>query len=229
MYWDYWIVLGITLLLSLSASAYVKSSYAKYDKVMTSRGVTSNDFVRRMFFDNDITDVTVAHVAGNLTDNYNNSSKTLSLSDSTDGKATVAAVGVAAHEAGHAIQYKKDYFPVRLRSGMAGIVNIGSYLGIILAVIGSLFAGELGETLIQIGLLLYSIVFLFTVVTLPVEINASRRAISAVRSSGYFTEEETAGMKKVLTAAALTYVAAMASALLNLLRMIYIFGGRRRS
>ncbi|MBP5271024.1 MAG: zinc metallopeptidase [Clostridia bacterium] len=229
MYWDYWIVLGITLLLSLSASAYVKSSYAKYDKVMTSRGVTSNDFVRRMFFDNDITDVTVAHVAGNLTDNYNNSSKTLSLSDSTDGKATVAAVGVAAHEAGHAIQYKKDYFPVRLRSGMAGIVNIGSYLGIILAVIGSLFAGELGETLIQIGLLLYSTVFLFTVVTLPVEINASRRAISAVRSSGYFTEEETAGMKKVLTAAALTYVAAMASALLNLLRMIYIFGGRRRS
>lgn len=228
MYWDYWIVLGITLLLSLSASAYVKSSYAKYDKVMTSRGVTSNDFVRRMFFDNDITDVTVAHVAGNLTDNYNNSSKTLSLSDSTDGKATVAAVGVAAHEAGHAIQYKKDYFPVRLRSGMAGIVNIGSYLGIILAVIGSFFAGELGETLIQIGLLLYSTVFLFTVVTLPVEINASRRAISAVRSSGYFTEEETAGMKKVLTAAALTYVAAMASALLNLLRMIYIFGGRRR-
>ncbi|MBO7376397.1 MAG: zinc metallopeptidase, partial [Clostridia bacterium] len=210
MYWDYWIVLGITLLLSLSASAYVKSSYAKYDKVMTSRGVTSNDFVRRMFFDNDITDVTVAHVAGNLTDNYNNSSKTLSLSDSTDGKATVAAVGVAAHEAGHAIQYKKDYFPVRLRSGMAGIVNVGSYLGIILAVIGSLFAGELGETLIQIGLLLYSTVFLFTVVTLPVEINASRRAISAVRSSGYFTEEETAGMKKVLTAAALTYVAAMA-------------------
>ncbi|MBO7376073.1 MAG: zinc metallopeptidase, partial [Clostridia bacterium] len=118
---------------------------------------------------------------------------------------------------------------VRLRSGMAGIVNIGSYLGIILAVIGSLFAGELGETLIQIGLLLYSTVFLFTLVTLPVEINASRRAISAVRSSGLFTESETAGMKKVLTAAALTYVAAMASALLNLLRMIYIFGGRRRS
>ena len=225
---NYWVVLIVSLALSLASSAYVKISYRKYDAVRTSRGITSNEFVRRMFLENGISDVSVAHVSGELTDNYNDRAKTLSLSDSTYGKDSVAAVGVAAHEAGHAVQYKTDYFPVRLRSGMVGIVNIGSYLGLILAVIGSFFTSELGDLLIQIGILLYSTVFIFTVVTLPVEFNASRRAIAAVRDSGCFTDEETTGMKRVLTAAALTYVASMASALLNLLRIISIFGGRRR-
>ena len=226
----YWLILAISLLLSLTTGAYVKKTYARFSSVPASSGVTANDFARKMLADNGIYDVVLAHTSGELTDNYNQRTLTLSLSDSTYGKNSVAAIGVAAHEAGHAVQYKKRYLPVLLRSGMAGIVGVGSNLGLILAVVGSLFNSAFGDALITVGLFLYSAVFLFTLITLPVEFNASRRAISAARDSGYFSSPELAGMRSVLTAAALTYVASMTVALLNLLRMISIFGtGRRRN
>ena len=224
----YWLILAVSLFLSISTGAYVKKTYAKFGSVPVSSDVTANDFAQKMLRDNGIYDVALAHTSGELTDNYNHRALTLSLSDSTYGKSSVAAVGVAAHEAGHAVQYKKRYLPVLLRSGMAGVVNVGSNLGLILAVVGSLFNSAFGDALITVGLVLYSAVFLFTLVTLPVEFNASRRAISAARASGFFSSKELAGMRSVLTAAALTYVASMTVALLNLLRMISIFGGGRR-
>lgn len=226
---NYWFVLLVTLAISTFASLYVNSTYRKYDKVNVGHHVTANEFIQWMFNRNDVTDVSIQHISGDLTDNYAHYKRTISLSDSTFGRSSVAAIGVAAHECGHAVQYRKNYFPVHLRTIMVPVVNIGSNLGLILCIIGAFLTADIAYTLTDIGLALYSLAFLFTVVTLPVEINASRRAIANVRDYQYFSNEEVHGMKKVLTAAALTYVASMVVALLNLLRIITIFGGRRRN
>lgn len=224
---NYWIVLIVSLVLSGGASLYVRLTYNKYSKIQTGHRVTTNQFIDWMFKHNDITDVSVGHVSGNLTDHYSNAQKIINLSDSTYGQSSIAAIGVAAHEAGHAVQYKRNYLPVHLRTLMVPVVNIGSYLGLILCIIGALFTTSASDMMINIGLTLYASTFVFTVVTLPVEFNASRRAIANVKEYQYFTYEEIAGMRRVLTAAALTYVASMVVALLNLLRIISIFGRRR--
>lgn len=226
-YMDYWYLILVVpmMILSLIASARVNSVYKKYNNVSVRAGLTATEVAQRILNQHGIYDVSVQQIRGNLTDNYNPTNKTLNLSQSTGGHATVGAIGVAAHEAGHAIQYADHYFPVKLRSSMVPLVNIGSNLGVLLAIIG-LFMG--GELLVMLGLALYSTVFLFTLVTLPVEFNASRRAVQVLDGMGLFSQEEIKGVKKVLSAAAFTYVASMLTALANLLRLVLIFSGNRR-
>lgn len=226
-YMDYWYLILVVpmMILSLIASARVNSVYNKYNKISVRSGLTANEVAKRILRQNGIHDVEVQQIQGNLTDNYNPTNKTLNLSQATGGHSTVGAIGVAAHEAGHAIQHATHYLPVKLRVAMVPVVNIGSNLGIILAMMGLFFGGEL---MVIIGLALYSTVFLFTLVTLPVEFNASRRAVQVLDGMGMFTDEELRGVKKVLSAAAFTYVAAMLTALANLLRLVLLFAGRRR-
>ncbi len=226
-YMDYWYLVLVVpmMILSLIASARVNAVYKKYNKISVRAGLTANEVAQRILTQHGIHDVSVQQIGGNLTDNYNPTNKTLNLSQSTGGNSTVGAIGVAAHEAGHAIQYADNYFPVRLRSSMVPIVNIGSNLGILLAIMGLFFGGEL---MVIIGLALYSTVFLFTLVTLPVELNASRRAVQVLDGMGMFTNEELNGVKKVLSAAAFTYVASMLTALANLLRLVLLFTRNRR-
>ena len=231
----YWFILIICLVISISARHYVTSTFKKYSDIETKKHISSNEFVDYIFRTNQIYDVSITSISGELSDYYSDKDKQIALSESTYGRTNVAAVGVAAHEAGHALQYNKGYFPVFLRSMMVPAVNIGSRLGVILAIIGVIIlyfteyvSGGIGDTLINLGIILYSLTFIFTVVTLPVEFNASRRAISIARECGEFSDEEVYGMKKVLTAAAMTYVASMVVALLYLLRFISIFGRRRR-
>lgn len=227
---NYWFVLLAGIVISLGAQIYLKAVYAKYSKIRASNGMSAERFASWMLSANDITDVSISRISGNLTDNYSNKDKTISLSDSTYGHADIAAIGVAAHETGHAVQYAKMYVPVFLRSFMVPVVNIGSNLGLYMimgSILLSAFAGFDIPYLADIGLILYASAFVFTVVTLPVEFNASRRAIANVRNSNFFTNEEAVGMRRVLTAAALTYVASMFVALLNLLRMISIVKRRR--
>lgn len=220
----------LAIIFSFIASIRVNSVFNRYNEKSVHCGKNANDVVREIFRVNGISDVPIIQVPGNLTDNYNPSSKTLSLSVTTYGIPSIGAIGVAAHEAGHAVQHSENYGFLNLRSAMVPVVNIGSKFGILIAVLGAFFAGP-GSALARFGILLYSLVFFFTLITLPVEFNASRRAISAISDMNCFTDDEIRGMRKVLSAAAMTYVAAMFSALINLLRIISIFGGnnnRRR-
>lgn len=226
----YYVLLIGALIFSAIASIAVQNTFNKYNQVTTSRSLTSNQVVEEMFRANDITDVGIVPISGSLTDNYNPSKKTLNLSEATYNNTSIAAIGVAAHEAGHSIQHHNHYPFLVLRSAMVPVVNIGSKLGIILAIVGLLisYASGFYSKITLVGIVLYSFSFLFTLVTLPVEFNASHRAINSIKAMGRFTEDEVAGMKKVLTAAAMTYVAAMVSSLVSLLRFIAIFGGGRR-
>ena len=223
----YIILIIAALIFSVVASIKVKTTYAKYDGITVRCGMTSNECARRVMTEGGVSDVAISAVSGSLTDNYNPKTRTLSLSDSTRGKTTVGAIGVAAHEAGHAVQHSQGYSFLALRAAMVPVVNIGSNIGIILCIIGMLL-GLAGSFLTGAGIALYSLTFLFTLITLPVEFNASRRAITAIKGMGCFDESEIKGMEQVLKAAAMTYVASMASALANLLRIIAIFGGRNR-
>lgn len=227
----YFVVVGVALLISLGASVYCKSTFRRFSKTANSKGLTGSQFAEQIIWDNGMSEIQVNQISGELTDNYNHSAQTLNLSSSTYSSASVSAIGVAAHETGHALQYHTGYFPVRLRAGMATYVKIGSNLGVILAIAGAAIENlsglAIGGPLITAGIILYSLTFLFTLVTLPVEFNASRRAVKLVKQYG-FGKEETAGIKKVLRAAALTYVASMVTSLLYLLRFISIFGKRRR-
>jgi Zn-dependent membrane protease YugP len=173
-----------------------------------------------------IHDVAVLHINGNLTDHYDPRSKTLKLSDTVYGQSSVAAIGVAAHECGHAIQHNDGYIPLRLRSAIVPVANIGATISWPLILIG-LFLGY-SQTLINIGIILFSCAVLFQIVTLPVELNASARAVRILDETGILYGEEVAHTKKVLGAAALTYVAAAAASILQLLRLVILFGGRNR-
>ena len=175
-----------------------------------------------------IYDVTIQHVSGNLTDHYNPSNKTLNLSDSVYGSTSVAAVGVAAHECGHAIQHQKNYVPLTLRATIVPVANLGSTLAWPLILIGLLFSRNTGALFIDLGIICFSFAVIFQLVTLPVEFNASRRALRILGEQGILSESELPYTRKVLQAAALTYVASAASAILQLLRLILLFGGRDR-
>lgn len=223
--WTYLLVI-VGAVLSMIASARVQSTFNKYAKVRSMTGMTGAEAAERILHYNGIYDVQIQRVSGNLTDHYNPSKKVLSLSDSTYASASVAAVGVAAHECGHAIQHDVGYGPLKLRSSLVPAANIGSKLGIPLILLGVFLSYN--SVLIQIGIWVFALAVLFQIVTLPVEFNASSRAVEALDSMGILAGEEVSQCRKVLSAAALTYVAAAASAILQLLRLIILFGNRRR-
>ena len=212
------------LVLMLYAQFKVKHSFSKYSKVTNSRGLTGADAAREVLRQNGVDGVQIEHVSGNLTDHYDPRTNIIRLSDEVYNSTSVAAVGVAAHEAGHAVQYAKSYGPIKLRAAIIPACNIGSRLGIPLAIIGAVI-DMMG--LVYVGLALFGLAVLFQVVTLPVEFNASRRAISAINSTALLTKEEASGAKAVLSAAAMTYVAAMIQSLLMLLYYMSRFAGRR--
>lgn len=228
MYWDSTIIILIpAIIFSLIAQAMVKSAFSKYSSVRCSRGLTGADAARAILDSNGLYHIRIEHVSGELTDHYDPKANVIRLSDSVYGNATVAAVGVAAHEAGHAVQYAQSYAPIKLRSAIIPITQFGSSLSTPLVLLGLFFSWDF---LITTGILLFCAVVLFQAVTLPVEFDASRRAITILREDHVLEDDELNGAKKVLTAAAMTYVAAMVSALLSLLRLIAISnrGNRRR-
>ncbi|MCC8042916.1 MAG: zinc metallopeptidase [Oscillospiraceae bacterium] len=226
-YWDSTILILIpALIIGLIAQAMVKSAYSKYSKVYNDRGMTGYDAARRILDENGLFNVAIERVSGELTDHYDPQSNVIRLSDGVYNQTSVAAVGVAAHEAGHAVQYAQGYFPIKIRSAIIPITQLGSSLAVPLVLIGLAFSSL--DVLITVGILLYCAVVLFQVITLPVEFDASSRAITILRSSGYLSDKELSGAKRVLTAAALTYVAAVISSMLSLLRLLLLSNRRRR-
>ncbi|MBR8699636.1 zinc metallopeptidase [Enterococcus casseliflavus] len=213
------------MVISLAASAYVKSTFNKYDKVRSKNNITGTKAAQYILQSQGINNVGVQAIAGDLTDNYNSGNKMLSLSQSTAQSTSVAAIGVAAHECGHAVQDAKGYFPLRLRHAIVPIANIGTSISIPLILIGVLLRGSF---LINLGLLAFSLAFIFQLVTLPVEFDASKRAIRILADGGLLTEDEVPQARRVLFAAALTYVAAAVATLLQLLRLIILFGNNNR-
>ena len=227
MFIDQWYVILVlpAIILSLWASANVNSTFRKFSSVMSRRGITGAESARRVLEANGVYGVRIEHVSGNLTDHFDPRSNTIRLSDSVYSSTSVAAIGVAAHEAGHAVQYAKGYAPMKIRSAIIPITNIGSNLAMPLVLVGILLSMP---ALAELGVLAFSFSTLFQLITVPVEFNASSRAITAIVNSSA-DENEVNGAKKVLKAAALTYVAALAVSLANLLRLIMIVnGGRRR-
>lgn len=211
------------MLLSLWAQFKVKSTFAKYSEVANTRGVSGAQMAAYILKQNNISDVKIGQISGSLTDHYSPSDKTLRLSEPVYGKTSVAAVGVAAHEVGHAIQHNTSYGPLVLRSTLVPVANIGSAAGPALAVAG--IVASIG-ILYYAGLILFSGAVLFYVVTLPVEFNASMRAVKIMEGSNIFSKDEMAGVKKVLTAAALTYVASALTSIGNFLRLMFIARNR---
>lgn len=223
----------IGALLCMLASSRVNSTYRKYVKVRARSGMTGAEAARRILQMSGIYDVQVQHIAGDLTDHYDPSKKVLRLSDSVYGSHSVAAIGVAAHECGHALQHREGYLPLKIRSALVPAANIGSKLGLPLVILGLVLGLEFSLpgggyfSLAQLGIWIFTFAVLFQVVTLPVEFNASGRALKMLGSYGIMNEDEVDDCKHVLGAAALTYVAAAASSVLQLLRLILLSGNRR--
>ena len=226
--WTYILVL-IGVLICLAASARVRQVFAKYSRVQSRLRLTGKEAAEEILRRNGIYDVRVIHIPGNPTDHYNPGNKTLGLSDTVYQSSSVAAVGVAAHECGHAVQHARGYAPLAIRGALVPVANFGSALAWPLILIGLLITGETSVFLINLGILLFSAAVLFQLVTLPVEFNASRRAVDVLGASGMLYPDELSSVKKVLGAAALTYVAGAASAILQLLRLLILTGGRRRN
>ena len=222
-----YILIIIGAVICLIASARVKTTFHKYNRVRSMSGMTGAQAAERILHSAGIYDVSVQHVSGELTDHYDPRNKTLSLSDSTYGSTSVAAVGVAAHACGHAIQHQQDYAPLSIRSAIVPVANLGSFAAWPLILIGMFITSSTGSLLINIGILCFSLSVLFQLVTLPVEFNASSRAIHMLGQTGILREEELRGTRKVLGAAALTYVAGAAAAILQLLRLLILTNGRR--
>ena len=212
----------IGVVLCMIASARVKTTYKKYEKVGSRSGYTADQVAYMILRNAGITDVSIHHISGDLTDNYNPKEHTLNLSDSVYGSRSIAAIGVAAHECGHAIQHANAYAPLTIRSAIIPAANIGSAISWPLILIGLLIPRV--DYLITLGIILFSLVVVLQFVTLPVEFNASRRAMAILEGSGYLYPDELKGARSVLTAAAMTYVAAMVSASLQLLRLVLLFG-----
>lgn len=233
MYYRYmdptYLLVVIGAVICLIASARVKTTYEKYSHQRSMSNMTGAQAAERILSAAGINGVRVQRVAGNLTDHYDPRNKTLNLSDTVFGSTSVAAIGVAAHECGHAIQHKEEYAPLKIRSAMVPAANFGSTLAWPIIIIGCLFGSHTGSFLINMGILFFSLAVLFQLVTLPVEFDASARAVRMLGNMGILSEQELPSTKKVLKAAALTYVASAAAAILQLLRLIILFGGNRRS
>ena len=221
-----YILIIISCIIAFIAQIKVKSTFNKYSKVASSRGMTGAMVAEQLLRSQGIYDVSIQRVSGSLSDNYNPGNKTLILSDSVYNSTSVAAIGVAAHETGHAIQHATGYGPLSFRTALFPVANIGSRLSWVFIILGLIFGST--NILVDIGILMFSLAVLFQLVTLPVEFNASARALQLLESQGYLYADENRQARKVLSAAAMTYVAAAATAILQLLRLIYLFGGRRR-
>ena len=219
---DIWYILLVVpaFILALAAQIKVKGTYKKMSRVRNSRGLTGAQAAARVLYEHGVTDVRIERVAGTLTDHFDPRDKVIRLSDGVYDNPSVAAVGIACHEAGHAVQYAKNYAPIRVRNSILPVCNIGSRFGLPLAIIGLIIGSVIGSYLFWAGILLYSLVALFQLVTLPVEFDASHRALRAIDSTGMLAGDEYKGARKVLSAAAMTYVAALAVSLANLLRLI---------
>lgn len=221
-----YILVLIGAVLSLWASATVKSTYNKYSRVYSYSGLTGAQAAAQILRQAGIYDVRIEHVSGNLTDHYDPKARVLRLSDSVYGSNSVAAIGVAAHECGHAIQDQEDYVPLRFRSAFVPVANLGTQVAFPILLLG-VFLGS-SHFLIQVGLLCFFFGVLFQLITLPVEFNASGRAVRILRETGMMSDDELSKTKKVLSVAAMTYVAAAAASILSMLRLIILFGGNRR-
>ncbi len=221
-----YILVIIGFVITLAASAKVKSSFAKYSRVRSMSGMTGAEAAQRLLNASGIYDVKIEHVSGHMNDHYDPRTKVLRLSDPVYGQNSLAAIGVAAHECGHAIQHEQGYAPLKLRSTLVPIASFGSMAAWPIILIG-VFMG-FSQPLINLGIILFSLAVLFQLITLPVEFNASRRAIARLGETGILYGEELQHSKKVLDAAALTYVAAAAATILQLLRLVILFGGRDR-
>ncbi len=213
------------LLFAIACQMKVKTSFNKYSRVKSSRGMTGADAAYQLLRINGINDVRIKKIQGSLTDHYNPKTKEICLSESVFNSTSIAAIGIACHEAGHACQHAEGYFPLKIRNAVIPATRIGSWLGVPLALIGMMLYSD---TLIYIGLVLYAAVALFQFITLPVEFNASRRALNTIEANGFLDANEYQGAKSVLTAAALTYVAALVSALATLLRLFLVVNRNRR-
>ena len=226
-----YILVLIGIVITMWAQGKMKTTFAKYSQVRSMSGMTGQEVARRILMANGIFDVTVEPVAGQLTDHYDPRSKVVKLSEVIYNSTSVAAVGVAAHECGHAIQDNQEYLPLRLRSAIVPVANLGSTLSWPMILIGVLMANAgsyAGYSLISVGILCFSLAVLFQLVTLPVELDASRRALRQLNATGILPPEEQQQTRAVLSAAALTYVAAAAASMLQLLRLVILFGGNRR-
>ena len=221
----YFILIIPALLFGLWAQSQVNTNFQKYSKIGTMRGMTGAQAAEYILRQNGIYDVSINRISGHLSDNFNSRTKTISLSESVYNSTSIAAIGVAAHEAGHAVQHAVNYKPIRIREMIIPVTQIGSWLYLPIIMIGFIFSSQ---GLVNLGIILFSTLAIFQLVTLPVEFNASDRAIKTLSQSGILYGEEITGAKRVLKAAALTYVAALVSSLAQLLRLILIFGGRRR-
>lgn len=227
MYLDYTYVIFVipALLIGLWAQAKVKSTFAKYSKVFSSRGYTGAQVSQFILEQNGINNVAIQRISGSLTDNYNPQNHVISLSEDVYGSTSVAAIGVAAHETGHAIQHDVGYFPIKLREAVIPVTQIGSKLYLPIILIGCVLSMQ---SLLDLGIILFATIALFQLITLPVEFNASSRALKTLESYNVLDKGELSGARKVLSAAAMTYVAALLSSLGQLIRFIILFGGNRR-
>ncbi len=232
MYFDstYLILVLPCLILSIWASASVNSTFKKYSKQLSQTGITGAEAARRVLQENGVSGVRIEQVAGELTDHYDPKTNVIRLSQDVHSSTSVAAIGVSAHEAGHAVQYAHSYAPIHLRAAIIPITNLGSRLAMPLILLGLLFnaASEMSYFFVYAGIACFGFSLVFQLITLPVEFNASRRAMTAIRDVGILTPDEQVGARKTLSAAAMTYVAATAVALAQLLRLIAIFGRRNR-
>ena len=218
------------MIFAMIASSRVNSTFQKYAKQFSRRGITGAEAAQRVLSHNGVTGVRIERVAGNLTDHYDPRTNVIRLSDSVYSSTSTAAIGVACHEAGHAVQYAREYAPIKLRAAIIPLTNFGSRLAMPLILAGILLTafGGFSTILIDLGIAAFGLSFVFQLITLPVEFNASRRAIRAIEDAQLLTAEEQKGAQKTLSAAAMTYVAAMAVALAQLLRLIMLYGNRRR-
>lgn len=219
----------IAALLSLIASARVNSTFNKYSKKATARHITAEQAARSILDANGLHNVRIESISGNLTDHYDPRTNVIRLSDTVKSSTSVAAVGVAAHEAGHAVQHATGYVPIKVRNAIVPVANIGSMAGPYLIIIGLLLSGTMSDIFTNLGIWFFSFAVLFQLVTLPVEFNASRRAISILEKDMYLEDDEVPAVKKVLGAAAMTYVAAAAVSIANLLRFVMLASNRRRN
>ena len=226
--WTYVVLVLPCLILSMWASANVNSTFKKYSGQLSSRRITGAEAAQRVLMANGVQGVKIQRISGNLTDHYDPRTNVIRLSDNVYDNTSTAAIGVACHEAGHAVQYAQSYAPIKLRAAVIPVTNLGSKLAMPLILIGLLlsFLGSFSYMLVYAGIACFGLSLVFQLVTLPVEFNASRRALAAISSGNLLTEEEQKGARKTLTAAALTYVAATATALAQLLRLLVLFGGR---
>jgi len=223
-----YILVIVAAILSLIASSRVSSTFKKYSQQRTLKGITAEQAARKILDENGLYDVRIESISGNLTDHYDPRANVIRLSDTVKSSTSVAAVGVAAHEAGHAVQHATGYVPIKLRNVIVPVANIGSMAGPYLILIGLVLSGAMSDIFLNLGIWFFAAAVLFQLVTLPVEFNASRRAIETLGNGMYLYEDEIPAVKKVLGAAAMTYVAAAAVSIANLLRFLMLVGGRRR-